>query len=112
VKKVENRSTFREVMGKSLVSCIFDSRCTGRAKKAGHRLMTTILSNLNRLKKFFSLEDSLVNLHLAQVATLPCETLMLAKQATNNNLQGSVATHLKCGCVTNNQIKKGLLLSL
>jgi len=46
-----------------------------------------------------SLEDSLVNFvircllkippHLAYVATLPCETLMLAKQAVNNKLQGS-----------------------
>jgi len=30
-------------------------------------------------------------LHLAYVATLPCETLMSAKQATNDKLQGSVA---------------------
>ena len=34
------------------------------------------------------------------------------KQAINDILQGSVATHLKCGTVVNNQIKKGLLLSL
>jgi len=27
------------------------SLCTGWAKKRGHRLMTTILSNLNRFKK-------------------------------------------------------------
>ena len=50
--------------------------------------------------------------HLAYVATLPCETLMSAKQAINDKLQGSVATHLKCGEVFSNQIKKGLLLSL
>ena len=37
---------------------------------------------------------------------------MSAKQAINNKLQGSVATYLKCGGVVNNQIKKGLLLSL
>ena len=30
----------------------------------------------------------------------------------NNNLQGSVATHLAYGGVVNNQIKNGLLLSL
>jgi len=30
--------------------------------------------------------------HLAYVATLPCETLVLAKQAINDKLQGSVAT--------------------
>jgi len=78
--------------------------------------MTIILSNLNRFKKI-SLQDSLVNLqfkknfsgrflgkfavkwilevpsHLAYVATLPCETLMSAKQAINDKLQGSVAAN-------------------
>jgi len=49
---------------------------------------------------------------LAYVATLPCETLTLAKQAINDKLQGSVATYLRCGGVLYNQIKKGLLLSL
>jgi len=37
---------------------------------------------------------------------------MSAKQAINDKLQGSVATHLRCGGVDNNQIKKGLLLSV
>ena len=37
---------------------------------------------------------------------------MAAKQAINNNLQGTVATYMRCGGVVNNQIKKGLLLSL
>jgi len=46
------------------------------------------------------------------VATLPCETLMSAKQAINDKLQGSVATYLRHGGVVNNKIKKGLLLSL
>ena len=35
---------------------------------------------------------------------------MLAKQAINDKLQGNIATHLRCGRVVNNQIKKGLLL--
>jgi len=30
----------------------------------------------------------------------------------NDKLQGSVATYFRCGGVVNNQIKKGLLLSL
>ena len=51
-------------------------------------------------------------LHLAYVATLPCETLTSAKQAINDKLQGSVATYLRYGEVFNNQINKGLLLSL
>ena len=50
--------------------------------------------------------------HLAYVATLPCETLMSAKQAINDKLQGSVATYLTYAEVFNNQIKKSLLLSL
>jgi len=37
---------------------------------------------------------------------------MSAKQALNDKLQGSVAAYLRCGGVVNNQIKKGLLLSL
>jgi len=37
---------------------------------------------------------------------------MSAKQAINDKLQDSVATYLRCGGVVNNQIKKGLLLSL
>ena len=36
---------------------------------------------------------------------------MSAKQATNDKLQGSVATYLKCDWGVNNQIMKGLLLS-
>jgi len=50
--------------------------------------------------------------HLAYGATLPCETFLSAKQSINNKLQGSVATYLRCGAAVNNQIKKGLLMSL
>ena len=53
-----------------------------------------------------------ISQHLVYVATLPCETLMSAKQAINDKLQGSVAISLRCGGVVNNQIKIGLLLSL
>jgi len=35
----------------------------------------------------------------AFVAILPCETLMSAKQAIKDKLQGSVATHLRNGGV-------------
>ena len=37
---------------------------------------------------------------------------MSVKQAINNKLQGSVATYLRYSGVVDNQIKKGLLLSL
>jgi len=92
----------------------------GGPKKRGHRLVTILLSNLNRLKKFtgrflgkFSVKLILkVPPHLAYVVTLPCETLNSAKQAINDKLQGSVAEHLKCGDVFNDEIKKGLLLNL
>jgi len=50
--------------------------------------------------------------HLAYVATLPCETLMSEKQTIIDELQGSVVAYLRCGGVVNNQIKKGLLLSV
>jgi len=46
------------------------------------------------------------------IAILPYETLMSAKQTINDKFQGSVATHLRCGEVVNNRIKKSLLLSL
>jgi len=63
--------------------------------------MTTILSNLNRLNiftgrflgKFVVNRILKISPHLAYVATLPCETLISAKQAINNKLQGSVATY-------------------
>ena len=81
----------------------------GVPNKRGHVLVTIILSNLTDLQ-FFSLKDSLVNLQLMHinipphlhVATLPCETLMSAKQAVNFKLQGSVAAYLRCGVVINN----------
>ena len=87
-------------------------------RKRGHRLLTIILSNLNRFTKFFTerflgiFAVKKIPPHLAYVATLPCETLMLAKQAINDKLQGSIAAFLRCGGVVNNQIKKSLLLSL
>ena len=65
-------------------------------------LMTIILSILNRFKIVFTGRFlcklavkwiSKIPPHLAYyVATLPCETLMSAKQAINDILQGSVAT--------------------
>jgi len=64
--------------------------------------VTIILSILNRLKNFltgrflgkFAVKwISKIPPHLAYVATLPCETLMSAKQAVNDKIQGSVATY-------------------
>jgi len=70
--------------------------------------MTIILSNLNRRKSAVKWILKIL-LHLAYVATLPCETLMSAKQAINDKLHCSVAAYLRCSGVVNNQIKKGLL---
>jgi len=90
-------------------------------KKWGHILMIIILSNLNQFKRKLSGKflDKLavkwilkIPPHLAYFATLPCESLMSAKQALNDKFQGSIAAYLKCDRVVNNQIKKGLLLSL
>ena len=73
--------------------------CTAWAEKVGRRLTTIILSNLNRFKKFTGkfLGKFVVKWipklppHLACVATLPCETLMSAKEA---NGDGVVNNHL------------------
>ena len=90
-------------------------------QKRDHRLMTIILSVLNRFKIFFIRRYlgkfavkrvPKIPPHLAYVATLPCETLMSTKKLLNNIIQGSVATYLRCGGVVNNRIKKSLLLSL
>ena len=43
---------------------------------------------------------------------IPCETLMSAKQALNDKLQGSVAAYLRCSGAVNDRIKKGFWLSL
>jgi len=86
---------------------------TGWAQKRGHRLVTIVLSNLNRFTIFFTgrflgkfaIKCILkIPAHLAYVATLPCGTLMSAKEAINDKLQGSVATYLRCGWLVN-QIK-------
>ena len=75
--------------------------------------MTTILSDLNSFAKFISVKWVLkIPPHIAYVGTLPCETLMSAKQAINDQLQGSAATYLKCRGVVNNQIKQTLLPSV
>ena len=78
--------------------------------------MTIILSNLYRFAKFFTRRfhgQFAVKciLKIPPHLTLPCETLMPAKQAINDKSQGTVATYITCGEVVNNQIKKGLVLS-
>ena len=99
----------------------FVFRCLqGAPKKWDHRLVTIIMWSFNWfLKKctrflgeFVVKRILKIPSHLACVATLLCETLMSAKQAINNKLQGSVDTYLTCGGVVNNRIRKGLLPSL
>jgi len=71
-------------------------------QKWGHRLVTIILSKLNRFTKVFTARYLgkcavkwvlKISSHLAHVATVPRETLILVKEAINNKLQGSVATY-------------------
>jgi len=81
-----------------------------RARRGNYVTCSTPLKHL----RIFSLKDSLVNLqlngyqkshrtlHNAHVATLPCKTLMSAKQAMNDKLRRSVATYLRCNGVVNN----------
>ena len=75
-------------------------------------ILTDYKNSLDFLGKFVDKWILKIPPHLVYVATLPCETLTSAKQAINDKLQGSVATYLKCGGAVNNQIKKGLSLSL
>ena len=76
--------------------------------------MTIILSILNRLRNFFTArflgKFAVIKNPTApcNAATLPCETLMSAKQAINDKLQGRKATYLRFGVVVDDQIKKGL----
>jgi len=49
--------------------------------------------------------------HVACVATLPCETLLSAKQAINDKLQGTVAILGVVGLLIS-KISKGLLPSV
>jgi len=67
-----------------------------------------ILSNLNRLKIFFTerfLRKFAVNCilkippYFAYVATMTRETLMSAKEVIDDKLQGSVGTYSRCGGV-------------
>ena len=83
--------------------------------------MTIILSNLSRFTKVFTgrfLVKFAVKCilkippHLAYVATLPCETLMSAKQAINDKLQGSVAAYLRCGGIFNMHLTANLTRNL
>ena len=69
----------------------------GGPKKRRRRLVTIVLSNLNRfftgrfVGKFIVERILKTPPHLAYVATLARETLMSTKQALNDKLQGSVA---------------------
>jgi len=80
--------------------------------------MTIILSNLNRFTIFFTgrflgkFAHKCILKIPPHFALLCCYTTLSAKQAINDKLQGSVATYFRCDGVVNNQIKKGLLLSL
>ena len=65
------------------------------------------LPNIHQLKKCFSLSDSVINLlliwlltipaHLKHVATLPCNLSLMACSADISVSQGSVATYARCG---------------
>ena len=83
-----------------LTGCVC-TEYTRWAKKRGHRLcqFLTDLRNLFTVRfdgKYAVKLISKIPPHLADVATIPCETLMSAKQAINNKIQSSVATYLKC----------------
>jgi len=89
------------------------------AKKRGHKFMSIILSSLNRFSKYFHCKIQwyicsklVIKNPPPPFLSLRCQTTFETLMSENNNLQGSIATYLRCGGVVNNQIKKGLLLSL
>jgi len=73
-------------------------------------MLTDLKKNTGRFLGKFAVKWILkIPPHLAYVTLW---NINVTKQANNDKLQGSVATYLKCGGVVNNQIKKGLLLSV
>jgi len=69
----------------------------------------------------FSLSDSSVNLQQSPVLNIPPNLIwntnvknerQLQTNVTNDRSQSTVVTYLKCRGIVNNQMKKGLLLSL
>jgi len=104
----------------AFVLAAFRTSFTGLAEKWDHKVMAITLSNLDRFSFFFAgrfLGKFAVKwilkvpLLLAYVATLPCETLTSENKRLAINYK-VVVIYLTCGGVVNNQIKKGLLLSL
>jgi len=59
--------------------------------------MAVTLLILNRFSKFFHCQN---------------EQQLETNALINDKLQGTAVTYIKCGRIVNNQIKKGLLLSL
>ena len=92
----------------------------GGPKKLGHGIMTIILSNHNRLKKFtgkflgkFVVKWILIlPLHLEYVATLPCNLSLMACFVDTNVSQGSVATYARCGGIFNIHVTTNLSRNL
>ena len=82
---------------------------TGWAQKWVHRLMTIILSNLNRLKFFFHWKTPP---HLKYVATLPCNLSLMACFADINVSRGSVATYARHSVIFNIHLTTNLSMNL
>ena len=82
--------------------------------------MAVNMSNLNELYFFRrKIPWQICSKLVIKNPTAPCmccyttlRNISIRKQAINDKLQGSVATHLRFGGVVNNQNKKGSLLSL
>jgi len=73
------------------------------------------MASIVKKREFYSVLSTgwaMCTLHMLLDYLVKHETLMSAKQVINDKLQSSVATYLRCGGVVNNQIKKGLLLSV
>ena len=90
---------------------IFGGHVSRVGTNAQHALHINVAYDFNSRRLFELLCVIYSENHDTGVERKPAKLHSGPKQATNDKLQGSVATYLRCGGVVN-QIKKGLLLSL
>ena len=100
--------------------CLLAVCCQASKVHETTTLLLVTFPNIHRFKKFtrtLSNKPFLISLlttqpHLKYVATLPCNSSLVACFADNNVLQGSVATYARCGEIFNVHVNANLLRNL
>ena len=111
-RAVPQRQRLRDAVDRVQDATTIDRVQRRHVRQVRHEKFEHLYTQQSRQVRSDQLEHLYMQPFVAYVVTLPCETLMSAKQAINDILQGSVATYSRCGGVVNNQIEQGLLLSL